>query len=62
MVYGLQSCAYNVTILFASKVPAVFQHCMIGAQAAVTDLALSQSRALAMGRLSLRYIHIMEQS
>lgn len=55
MVYLLQSIAWSLPILFISKFPGLLLHCMIGAQAAVTDLAEPGERAKAMGRLSLRY-------
>lgn len=57
LAYFLQGISVNLPLLFASKVPSLLQHCMIGAQAAVTILALPTSRALAMGRLSLRYFY-----
>jgi MFS family permease len=55
LAYFLQGIAVNLPLLFASKIPSLLQHCMIGAQAGVTVLALPNIRALAMGRLSLRY-------
>jgi hypothetical protein len=55
VAYFLQGISVNLPLLFASKIPSLLQHCMIGAQAGVTILALPNIRALAMGRLSLRY-------
>lgn len=62
MVYLLQSIAWSLPILFISKFPGLLLHCMIGAQASVTDLAEPGERAKAMGRLSLRYASLFTRA
>ena len=54
-MYGLMSVAHSLPVLFLSRLPALVQHAMLCAQAAIADLSSTESRATAMGRLTLSY-------
>ena len=47
--------AHSLPMLFASRVPALLQHAMLCAQAAVANMSTSELRSLALGRLTLSY-------
>eukprot|EP01134_Creolimax_fragrantissima_P004804 CFRG4804T1 len=55
LMYGLMGISYSLPILFLSRVPAIAQHAMLCAQAAVSKLTTTNQRAKALGRLSLSY-------
>ena len=54
-MYGLMSVSHSLPVLFLSRLPALVQHAMLCAQAAIADLSSPGSRATAMGRLTLSY-------
>lgn len=47
--------ASSLPLLFASRVPGLLLHCMLCSQAAIATLSAKESRAAALGRLSLSY-------
>jgi len=56
VMYGLMSVSTSVLLLFASRIPALAQHAMLCAQAALSKLSTPEDRAQAIGRLSLSYV------
>lgn len=55
VMYGLMWRAHSLPWLFASRIPAALQHCMLCAQAAVSRMSARENRAQALGRISLSY-------
>merc|ERR1711871_141585 len=55
VMYGLMWQAHSLPMLFASRVPALLQHAMLCAQAAVANMSTSELRSVALGRLTLSY-------
>ncbi|KAK6187074.1 hypothetical protein SNE40_006322 [Patella caerulea] len=53
--YILLGFATSIPLLFISRLPSLFMHCMQGGQMIVTDLGDSHQRADAMGKLGLSY-------